>query len=71
VTQKGEERRRHAAKADAESSFKTLLSEVVKDPNKRWVDVKVRPHCTCIDFQVSGWVTACGGALIPDGGSTC
>ena len=39
-----EARRRTAARADAESAFRTLLSEVVKDPSKAWIDVKVSPN---------------------------
>jgi hypothetical protein len=50
ATQQGEERRRQAAKADAESSFRTLLSEVVKDPNKRWIDVQVCCRCAPVSF---------------------
>jgi hypothetical protein len=37
-----ERRRRKAAHADAVASFKTLMGEVVKDPEARWSDWRAR-----------------------------
>lgn len=44
--QEATRRQREAAHTDAAAGYQTLLAEVVKDPNLRWIDCRVRSEGT-------------------------
>ena len=57
--QEATRRQREAAHTDAVAGYQTLLAEVVKDPNLRWIDCRVSSDGTMTHNSIACSVLCC------------